>query len=64
MELFKPIKDFENYEVSTLGRIRNSKTGKFLKFYEIRGYKRVDLQNAEKKACKFLVHRLVLETFT
>jgi len=30
IEEFKPIADFENYEVSNLGKVRNKKTNKIL----------------------------------
>ena len=63
LERFVKIKGFEDYEVSTWGRIYNTRTGKYLR-PEIhdKGYLRVDLFNgAGRKHCK--VHRLVAEAF-
>lgn len=31
-EVFKPIKNYENYQISNLGRIKNARTNKFLKY--------------------------------
>ena len=59
MEEFRVIKDFENYEVSNFGRVRNVKTGKILKPYCIRGYCYVDFHNKKTRA----VHRLVSFAF-
>jgi hypothetical protein len=33
MEIYKPIIEFPNYEVSNLGNVRNIKTNKILKQY-------------------------------
>ena len=30
-EIWKPVKDYENYSISSFGRIRNNKTKKILK---------------------------------
>lgn len=58
-EIWKQIKDYEGYyEVSSLGRVRNSQTGKVLiGDTNNLGYRRVILYNPEKK--RFFVHRLV-----
>jgi hypothetical protein len=62
LEQWKQIKDFENYEVSTFGRIRNSKTNKFMKLNNKGGYMNISLSNnIERKS--FKVHRLVLIAF-
>lgn len=62
-EQFITVKDFPNYEVSNLGRIRNTKTGKFLKPTTTNGgYLRVWLYNDNTKK-EHLVHRLVGMTF-
>jgi hypothetical protein len=37
-EKWKDIEDFENYEVSNLGKVRNSKTGRILKTCISGGY--------------------------
>ena len=60
-EEWKDIKDYENYEVSNLGNVRNKKTGRILKSNKNGGYAVVGLS---KTTCKnFQVHRLVCEAF-
>lgn len=62
-EIWKDIKNYEGlYQVSNLGKVRNSK-GDILYQGSIKGgYKRVQLHNT-KKAKSLLVHRLVAEAF-
>lgn len=64
LEIHKDIQGFENYTVTTWGRIYNKKTGKFVN-QEVhhKGYLRVDLfdENGERKHMK--VHRLVALAF-
>lgn len=62
-ELWKPIIDYEDlYDVSDLGRVRNSKTGRLLQPGKARGYLIVSLRkNNESKA--FYIHQLVLLHF-
>lgn len=61
MEQFKKIKDFPNYSVSNLGKVRNDKTGRILKFYtKPSGYKQVEMGHRTKPR---YVHRLVAEAF-
>ena len=63
-EVFMPIENYEDtYAVSNLGRVKNIKTGKILKeFKNNKGYMLVHLyKNGIEK--KYLVHRLVLNTF-
>jgi len=57
-EIWKPIPDYEGYEASTQGRIRNSRTGRILKPGLRSGYLHVDLQRKSK-----YVHILVAQTF-
>lgn len=62
MEVWKPIKDFEDYEVSDCGRVRN-KDGRTLKPYvNHKGYLKVGLFKSGK-CHKKRVHRLVAEAF-
>ena len=62
-EVFKPIKDYEYYEVSNLGNVRNSKTKKCLKqCYDGYGYLLVTLHTKDYKK-SFKVHTLVGKTF-
>ena len=60
---WRVIDDFENYEVSNLGKVRNITTGKNLNgWIEKKGYMRVGLYNNGKKTNKY-IHRLVAEAF-
>ena len=61
MELWKNIEEATNYEVSNLGNIRNTKTGKVLNpGVSENGYKQVSLKMKESnKFEKRYVHRLV-----
>lgn len=71
-EIWKPIKDYEGlYQVSNLGNVRSldrkiknrNLKEKIKKFDETKfGYLRVELNNNGKKK-KYLVHRLVAQTF-
>lgn len=61
IEIWKPIKDFENYSVSTFGNIKNNITDKILKLNIKDGYSGVCLKNKERKS--FKVHRLVALAF-
>jgi len=62
-EIYKEIKDFPNYHVSTFGNVKNIKTGRILK-QRLRkdGYKDIVLHNNSKKYNK-KIHRLVIESF-
>ena len=68
IEIWKPVKGFENYEVSNLGQVRNLNyhREKKIKILKLRmnkgGYLLVGLCKNSKKHTK-LVHRLVAEAF-
>lgn len=63
MELWLPIKDFSGYEVSSDGRVRNSRTGQVLTpGFNTNGYYIVCLWRNGKQHTK-TVHRLVASTF-
>ncbi len=62
IEEWLPIKDYENYEVSSLGQVRNKKTNRILKTGSKGGYLSVGLTNEIKKK-SFAVHRLVALAF-
>lgn len=63
MENWKTINNFENYEVSDLGRVRNKKTGKVLKpKISNSGYEYISLYKKGKETKKY-IHRLMLENF-
>ena len=63
-EIFKTIVGFENYQISNLGRVYNTKTHRYLKGGKgANGYMRVTMyDNFGKKAYKN-IHRLVAEAF-
>ena len=61
-ELWKPIESFENYEISTLGRIKNTTTDRILKVNNKGGYLCISLVNSFEKPA-FKVHRLVALAF-
>ena len=61
--MWQIIKDFENYSVSTLGEVRNNKTGRILvPSPSGGGYLRVNLRK-DKTSYQRYVHRLVAEAF-
>lgn len=63
MERWLPIKNYDNYEVSDSGLIRNSKTGRILKTNpNSNGYLTASLYKNHKPASK-KIHRLVADTF-
>lgn len=63
LEIFKTIDGYEDYEVSTWGRVFNRRTGNFLTpYHHHKGYLRVDLKNG-KGIKHFKVHRLVATAF-
>ena len=62
-EYFRVIDGFPNYDVSTDGRVRNSKTGRIMKLTVRQdGYIRVGLTKDDKQSYH-LVHRLVASAF-
>lgn len=61
--MWKPIKDFENYEVSDAGEVRNVKFNRLLTPSPgAGGYMRVQLRK-DKQSYQRYVHRLVAEAF-
>ncbi|CAL5978254.1 Conserved_hypothetical protein [Hexamita inflata] len=64
-EDFYPIKDFDNYEITKNGQVKNIKTQKIIKQYrEQKGYLRLNLfDDKQNKHVKFLTHRLLAQTF-
>lgn len=62
-EAWKPCNGFEDYEVSSFGRFRNIKTGRFLSgTMHYCGYRNIGL-NKNGKIFTKLAHRLVAEAF-
>lgn len=59
--MWKDLLDYDNYEVSTFGNVRNKKTSRILKPANNGGYFVVGLSNKLTKT--FPVHRLVAESF-
>ena len=62
-EIWKTIPDFSNYEISTLGRLRNKNTKKYIKGTCKRGWLSVCMPNDNKKPKTMFLHRLVALTF-
>ena len=64
LEAFKPIQGYENYTISTWGRVYNIKKGQFL-IPEIhdKGYLRVDLYDNSGQRKHAKIHRLVAKAF-
>jgi hypothetical protein len=61
-EIYLPIDDYTNYEVSNYGNVKNKKTGRILRPALRNGYEIVKLCN-EGKIKLLQVHRLVLIAF-
>lgn len=63
MEIWKQIDYFPNFEVSTLGRVRNIRTGNILKAHNAgKGYMVVHISKDGKLHCP-KIHKLVAEAF-
>ena len=62
MEEFKNIIEFENYEISNLGNVRNKTTQKILKPRVRNGYKELQISKNSKSFHK-TIHRLIAEAF-
>lgn len=62
-EEWKRVKGFENYSVSDFGKVRNNKTGKYLKlFVSKKDYQKCRLH--KNGICKkFLIHRIEMVAF-
>lgn len=63
MEEWKSIEEFPNYEVSSLGNVKNIITGKVLKLSKRGNYYSIGLVNKYKIRKSIKVHRLVAEAF-
>lgn len=62
-EIWKDIEGFENYQVSSLGNVRNKTTQRILKYSDSgNGYQKVYLSKDGIKYSK-KIHRLVAEAF-
>lgn len=62
-EKWKPCLNYENYEISNLGNIKN-KNNKILKTHFCNsGYKKIVLHNGKNKRKTYTIHRLVMLTF-
>jgi hypothetical protein len=63
MEIFKPIQNYENYSVSNLGNVKNTKTNRIMKpQINDRGYYIVDIRKNKNRKHE-RVHRLVAFAF-
>ena len=62
-EIWRPIKDFNNYEVSDFGNIRNKYLGLLRLSVSNNGYQHVKLCDGAKHRRDCLVHQLVAQAF-
>lgn len=65
-EIYVPIEGYEKYEISNMGNVKNSITGKIISQRKSNGYKRVNLRKGNVKYEKphvANVHRLVAAAF-
>lgn len=65
-EEWRALARFPGYSISSFGRARNDKTGRILRQYDRKGYKRIcprDRSGPETKEGNASIHRLVAETF-
>lgn len=62
-EIWKICSDFDMYEVSNLGQVRNKNTGRILRQSIRGGYMRLSLKNKQKGRLCVSVHRLVAKEF-
>ena len=64
VEVWRSIENYDNYVVSSFGRVKNTKTGKIIKSFDNgRGYLRVVLCEDAIKKKSYYVHRLVACAF-
>lgn len=62
-EVWRQSNDMKDYEISSEGRIKNSKTGRIMKTnIDKKGYEQVTLRD-QKRACTRRVHKLVADAF-
>lgn len=63
MELWKPSREYDKYEVSNEGRVRNIKTGRIMKTnINTKGYEQISLRDGSSYVTE-RVHKLVADTF-
>lgn len=63
-EEYRAIENYDKYEVSNVGNVRNKKTGRVLKpGTNEKGYHTVSLSDENKTLKTLRIHRLVAETF-
>jgi len=63
-EVFKIIDEFENYEISNFGRVRNMKTRRILKpTIDSDGYYKVNLCNNNNERKTFNLHQLIAKAY-
>lgn len=64
MEIFKEIKEYPSYSVSTTGNIRKNSNGKILKASrKPNGYMQINLFTCDGRRKKEYIHRLIALTF-
>ena len=63
VEVFRSVENYDNYAVSSFGRVKNTKTGRILKGRNVCGYLQVVLCEDGLAKKSYLVHRLVACAF-
>ncbi|MFC4771895.1 HNH endonuclease [Enterococcus hermanniensis] len=63
MEIWKTLIDYPNYEISNMGKVRNSRGRIMKQRITRRNYKEIGLRDGTAKQKFFLVHRLVAKNF-
>ena len=64
MEIYKPILENKNYQINSLGFIKNVKTGRILKGYlGTDGYIKIKLFDGHGNFKKYYIHDLIAKTF-
>ena len=62
-EKWKVVEGFSKYLISNTGRVKNIVELRDLKFYNCKGYSKIELINDNNKDKKVFVHRLVALNF-
>jgi len=62
-EEWKTIEEYDNYEISNIGRVRNIKSGKILKINEVKEGFQIGLYGKKEGRKNLWVHRLVAQNF-
>jgi hypothetical protein len=63
-EIWKPVPGIEKYHASSLGRLKNVRTGRIVNGENNKGYRRLDVWDEKTKSpYRIFVHRMILMAF-